>query len=165
MKYFLYTLEHIYTDESHTDYKLLGFFDDLIELEKIKNIATEFSGFKDYPEGLTVKKKELNKLYWENGFEDTVGEIGRDYVMESDSIDETYLSVKKLALESIFSVSHSYTIDKYLDDERFIGVFSSEKKAEEIIEELKKQKGFILYPNDFEISEIEINDLLWKSGF
>lgn len=86
--------------------------------------------------------------------------------MEGDnSIDETYLSVKNLGLESIFSISHSYTIDRYLDDERFIGVFSSEEKAEKAIEKLRKQKGFILHPDDFDISEINLNELLWKSVF
>lgn len=29
MNHYIYTLEHIYTDESHTDSKLLGFFNDL----------------------------------------------------------------------------------------------------------------------------------------
>lgn len=165
MKYLLYTLEHIYTSESHTGYKLLGFFDDLNELESVKNIAIEFSGFKDYPDGFTIKKNELNKVHWKNGFKEIIGEIGRDYLLESDKIDESCLSVKELGLESIFSVSHSYTVNRYLDDERFIGVFSSEEKAEKAIEELKKQNGFILYPDDFDISEIETNDLLWKSGF
>jgi hypothetical protein len=36
MKYFLYSLEHIYVDESQTDYKLLGFCDSIDGLGKIK---------------------------------------------------------------------------------------------------------------------------------
>lgn len=92
-----------------------------------------------------------------------IGEIGRGYLTEEDTIDETYLPVKELDLESVFSMSHSYTIHRYLDDERFIGVFSSREKAEKAVEELKKQNGFILHPDDFDISEIEINELLWET--
>jgi hypothetical protein len=36
MKYFLYRLEHIYTDKSHIDYKLLGFCNDMDSLEKMR---------------------------------------------------------------------------------------------------------------------------------
>ena len=165
MNYYIYTLEHIYTDESHTACKLLGFFDDVEKLEQVKNCASELSGFKNYPKGFTIEKYEINKIHWERGFNSVVGEIGRDYLTESDPIDETYLSVKELGLESVFSVSHSYTIHRYLDDERMIGVFSSREKAEQAVEDLKKQNGFILHPDDFDISELDLNDLLWKSGF
>lgn len=163
MKNFIYTLEHIYTDESHTDCKLLGFFDDLNELERIKKIVIEFSGFKDYPDGFTIKKNKLNKVHWENGFEDIVGEIGRDYLPEEDLIDKDTYIVQNL--KSIFNISHVYTIDTYMDDERIIGIFSNLNIAEQIIRQLKKQTGFQEYPENFIIDEIEINDLLWKSGF
>ncbi|WP_294266555.1 hypothetical protein [uncultured Chryseobacterium sp.] len=165
MKYFLYTLEHIYTDESHTACKLLGFFDDLEKLEQVKSFASELSGFKNYPKGFVITKYEVDKRHWEYGFNSVVGEIGRDYLTEGDIIDETYLSVQELGLESVFSVSHSYTIHRYLDDERMIGVFSSKEKAEQAVEELKTKEGFILHPDDFDISELDLNDLLWKSGF
>lgn len=166
MKYFIYAIDHTYTDDIGTSTKLLGFCDSIEGLAKIKKEALKLSGFSKYPNCFIINKYILDKVYWENGFEKIVGEIGRDYLWEDDStIDETFLSVNTLGLKSIFSVSHSYTVDRYLDDERFIGVFSSEEKAEKAIEELKKQKGFILHPDDFDISEIEINDLLWKSGF
>ncbi|MBT2623215.1 hypothetical protein [Chryseobacterium sp. ISL-6] len=165
MKYFIYAIDHTYTDELNTCTKLLGFCNDIDGLEKIKKEALKLSGFKAYPDSFVINKYILDKTHWENGFEDVVGEIGRDYLLASDVFDENYASVKELSLETIFSVSHSYTIDRYLDDERFIGVYSTAAKAEIAIEDLKKQQGFRKYPNDFDISEIEINDLLWTSGF
>lgn len=163
MKSFIYTLEHIYTDESHTNYKLLGFFDDLKELERIKDITSKFSGFKDYPDGFTFKKKELNKVHWEIGFHTVVGEIGRDYLPEEDLIDEDTYLVQNL--ESIFNISHTYTVDASTDDERIIGVFSNLNMAEQVIQQLKEQAGFRDYPENFIIDEVELNRLLWASGF
>lgn len=55
MNYFIYNLEHIYTDESHTDSKLLGFFNDLEKIEQVKSFALELSEFKDYPKGFVIK--------------------------------------------------------------------------------------------------------------
>ena len=161
MKSFIYTLEHIYTDESHTDCKLLGFFDDLRKLERIKNKASEFSGFKDYPNGFTIKKNELDKVHWKTGFLIVVGEIGRDYLPEEDLIDEDTYLVQNL--KSIFSISHIYKVDALTDDERIIGVFSNLAIAEQIVEQLKKQPGFEDYPEDFIIDEVELNELLWTS--
>ncbi|AZA98582.1 hypothetical protein EG359_02720 [Chryseobacterium joostei] len=163
MKNFIYTLEHIYRDESHTDCKLLGFFDDLRELERIKNIASKFSGFKDYPHGFTIKKNELDKVHWNVGFHTIVGEIGRDYLPDEDLIDEdTYIAQN---LKSIFSISHIYTVDTSTDDERIIGAFSNLVMAEQVVEQLKEQPGFKDYPENFIIDEVELNQLLWTSGF
>lgn len=36
MNYFVYSLEHIYTDDTHTNSKFLEYFDDLRKLEKAK---------------------------------------------------------------------------------------------------------------------------------
>ncbi|WP_294286229.1 hypothetical protein [uncultured Chryseobacterium sp.] len=165
MKYFVYAIDHTYTDEVSTDTKLLGFCDSIEGVEKIKKEALKLSGFKNYPEDFVVVKYQMDKLHWKHGFTSVIGEIGRDYLTEGDMIDETCLSVKELGLESVFSVSHSYTIHRYLDDERMIGVFSSKEMAEQAVEELKTQEGFILHPDDFDISELDINHLLWKSGF
>ncbi|PQA97205.1 hypothetical protein B0A69_01625 [Chryseobacterium shigense] len=68
-------------------------------------------------------------------------------------------------LTAIFSVSHIYTIDRYLDDERIIGVFSSLEEAQQNVDELKQQPGFKEHPEDFMVGEIELNKLLWTSGF
>ncbi|PIF44477.1 hypothetical protein CLU96_1452 [Chryseobacterium sp. 52] len=163
MKQFIYTLEHIYTDEDHTAIKLLGFFDDLTKLGKIRDKALEFPGFRDYPDGFLIIKKELNKVQWKNGFNSVIGEVGRDYVPEKDEINTDVYVVQNLT--TIFNVSHIYTIDRYLDDERIIGVFSSLEKVEHNVAKLKQQPGFKEHPEDFMICEIELNRLLWTSGF
>lgn len=165
MQYFIYILDHTYSDDSHRNTKILGFCDTMKNVEKLKSEALKLPGFNCYPNSFIINKYIINKIHWENGFESVIGEIGRDYLLESDLIDDNDLSVKELDLKSIFSVSHSYTIDSYLDDERFIGVFSSEREAEEAIKKIEKQNGFILHLDNFDISEIELNDLLWKSGF
>lgn len=165
MQYFIYILDHTYSDDSLKDTKILGFCDTIENVEKLKSEALKLSGFNHHPNNFNINKFIINKIHWENGFESSIGEIGRDYLLESDLIDNSDLSVKELNLDSIFCVNHSYTINRYLDDERFIGVFSSEEMAEKAIEKLKKQNGFILHPDDFDVSEIDLNDLLWKSGF
>lgn len=165
MQYFIYVPNHTYSDDSNRDSKVLGFCDTIENAKKLKSEALKLTGFNRYPDCFIINKYVINKIHWEKGFEIVIGEIGKDYVLESDVISNRALPVKELGLKSIFSVTHSYTIDRYLDDERFIGVFSSEKKAEEAISILKKQNGFTLHPDDFDISEIEINFLLWKSGF
>ncbi|KFF02054.1 hypothetical protein IX38_15085 [Chryseobacterium luteum] len=68
-------------------------------------------------------------------------------------------------LKSIFNISHVYTVNSSLDDERTIGVFSDLTKAEQVIDQLKKQPGFKEHPDDFIIDMVELNEHLWTSGF
>ncbi|MFZ4930697.1 DUF7336 domain-containing protein [Chryseobacterium sp. Mn2064] len=100
----------------------------------------------------------------EGCFQNVIGEIGRDYIKKGDIIDDHCISIKELGINTVFSLSHSYTIHTFLDDERYIGVFSSLDKAEQAIDQLKKKPGFRDYPNDFNISELDLKVLLW-SGF
>lgn len=163
MKHYIYSLEHIYTDESHTDCKLLGFFNNLNKLEEIKNNASKFLGFKNYPDNFVIIKNELNKLHWSDGFFKIVGEIGRDYLVEEDVIYEDACVAQNL--KSLFYVSHTYTVDTNMDDERILGVFTNSNLVKQIIEKMKEQPGFRDYPENFIIDEIELNQLLWTSGF
>ncbi|AZA82619.1 hypothetical protein C1637_20820 [Chryseobacterium lactis] len=165
MNYFVYGLEHIYRDETHTAFKFLGYFDDMEMLEKSKIIALELPGFSTYPDGMVTRKYELNKIHWRNGFDGVVGEIGRDYLHKEDIITEKSKSIKELNLEYIFQVSHACTIDTYLDDERTLGVFLNEYKANDVVNNCKKMMGFKDYPDDFIIGRFTLNNLLWTSGF
>lgn len=165
MNYFVYALEHIYTDETHTNRKFLGYYDDLEKLEKDKEKALALPGFKDYPNGMVIRKYELNSIHWEKGFDSVVGEIGRDYLIKEDIICEESRSIKELNLQYIFQVSHIYTINTFLDDERIIGVFLDEKTTDKVIESCKKKDGFKNYPDDFIVSRFTLNNLLWTSGF
>lgn len=165
MKYFLYSLEHIYQDEMHRDCKFIGYFDDLIHLDNVKIKALGLSGFCQYPDGFIVKNIILNKIHWEKGFKKIVGEIGRDYLEKSDLINKEMNSIKKLKLKSVFRVSHSYTINDFLDDERIVGVFLSEKYAKQAIEFLRNKEGFINHQDGFIIDEVFLNKQFWTLGF
>ncbi|CAD0222891.1 hypothetical protein KYG33_16150 [Chryseobacterium sp. D764] len=165
MEYFIYALNHTYTDESHTDTKFLGFSNSLEDLEKLKAKAVLMSGFRDYPDCFVADCYIMDKIHWNNGFEKVIGEIGRDYIEKGDEIDENCISVKELGLSTVFSVSHSYTIHTFLDDERYIGVFSTLEKVEKAIEELKNKPGFKDHQDDFIICELDLATLLWSSGF
>lgn len=52
------------------------------------------------------------------------------------------------------------------EEEKLIGVFSSEEKANAAIELLKYREGFRDYPlNCFEIHETEVDQISWLDGF
>ncbi|RQO39181.1 hypothetical protein DBR39_09330 [Chryseobacterium sp. KBW03] len=165
MKYFIYALNHTYTDESHTASKFLGFCNSVEGLEKLKSKAVILPGFRDYPECFVTDCYIMDKVHWNEGFQEVIGEMGRDYIEKGDVIDENCISVKELGLNTVFSVSHYYTIHTFLDDERYIGVFSSLEKAENAIEELKNKSGFKDYQDDFDISELDLDILFWSTGF
>ena len=165
MEYFIYALNHTYTDDFYTDTKFLGFSDSLDGLEKLKLKASILPGFKDYPDCFVTDCYILDKIHWNEGFREVIGKIGRDYIEKGDVIDENCISVKELDLNTVFSVSHYYTIHTFLDDERYIGVFSSLEKAERAIEKLKIKPGFIDHQNDFDISELDLATLFWDTGF
>ena len=165
MEYFIYALSHTYTDETHTDTKFLGFSNSLEDLEKLKAKAVLMAGFRDYPDCFVTDCYIIDKIHWNDGFEEVIGEIGRDYIEKGDEIDENCISVKELGLNTVFSVSHSYTIHTFLDDERYIGVFSTLEKVEKAIEGLKNKPGFKDHQDDFIICELDLATLLWSSGF
>jgi hypothetical protein len=165
MEYFIYVLSHTYTGEWHTDSKLLGFLNSLKDVEEIKRQAVILPGFKEYPECFVVDQYILDKIHWAEGFHEVIGEMGRDYLKKGDEVDENCHCVKELGLNTIFSVSHYYTIHTHLDDERYIGVFSSLDQAEKAVEVLKMKPGFKEYPEGFDIRELDLKVLLWNSGF
>lgn len=52
------------------------------------------------------------------------------------------------------------------DEEKLIGVFSSEAKAQEAIERLKEKEGFRDLPlSCFEIHETTVDQVGWEDGF
>lgn len=165
MEYFIYLLNHTYTDDWHTNSKRLGFLNSLADIEDLRRKALILPGFRDYPECFVVNQYILDKIHWAEGFHEVIGEIGRDYLEKGDKVEKDCPSVKELGLNTIFSVSHYYTIHTHLDDERYIGVFSSLGQAEKAIVELKMKSGFKDHPDCFDISELDLKVLLWNSGF
>ena len=72
--------------------------------------------------------------------------------------------LKEFKMKYVYVVQHSHSIGD-CDDTKFIGVFSSEKKALKAIKKLKKQKGFKQYKKDFYIDKYPVNKIYWKEGF
>ncbi len=69
-------------------------------------------------------------------------------------------------MEYVYLVEHCYEYDTYQEETKFIGVFSSEKEATEIIKKLHTKSGFKDYPiKCFKIHKIKINEFCWKDGF
>lgn len=67
-----------------------------------------------------------------------------------------------------YQLYHIYESEDPEDDEitKFIGVFSSAKKAKEAIEYLRKKQGFKDFPKkNFMIYKANINIYGWQEGF
>lgn len=67
-------------------------------------------------------------------------------------------------MKYVYVLQHSHIL-KDCDETKFIGVFSSEKKAKKAIKKLKKKPGFKYYKKDFFIDKYPINKMYWKEGF
>ena len=67
--------------------------------------------------------------------------------------------------EVVYILQHSYALNDDCDETKLIGVYSSEEKAKEVVEDLKMQKGFRDYPDDFYIDAYELNEKGWAEGF
>lgn len=69
----------------------------------------------------------------------------------------------------VFLLWHIYELtdgDGIRDEEKFIGVFSSEEKATDAIEQLKGKEGFRDYPvSCFEIHKSKVDRVGWVDGF
>jgi hypothetical protein len=70
-------------------------------------------------------------------------------------------------MEKVFLVWHVRVISEEDDTEdiKLIGVYTTEKLAEEAVDRKKNLEGFRDYPEGFEISETLLNVDIWTSGF
>jgi hypothetical protein len=67
--------------------------------------------------------------------------------------------------KKIYIVEHVYEKDEE-EEIKYIGVFSSRKKAEEAVDILFEKPGFINHPKScFQISEGKLNRYGWVDGF
>jgi hypothetical protein len=67
-------------------------------------------------------------------------------------------------VKSVFLLEHFYEDEEY-DIVTTIGVYSSNYKAQQAIEKLKKLNKFKDHPDDFIIEEYEIDKDEWTEGF
>lgn len=74
-----------------------------------------------------------------------------------------------LLLEDVFLLWHTHDLTDDFgthEEVKLIGVFSSEAKAKEVIEQLKGKEGFRNYPlNCFEVNKTKIDQAGWVEGF
>jgi homoserine kinase type II len=67
----------------------------------------------------------------------------------------------------LYVLWHSYLPDRDIDrdEEKFIGIYSTEEKAKAAIEQLRTQPGFGDYPDGFEIHPQQVDVTSWDEGF
>ena len=67
----------------------------------------------------------------------------------------------------LYVLWHSYqpnpAVDR--DEEKFIGIYSTEVKAKAAIQRLQSQPGFIDHPDGFEIHPQQVDETGWDEGF
>ncbi|MDT8716222.1 hypothetical protein IAI10_06100 [Clostridium sp. 19966] len=67
-------------------------------------------------------------------------------------------------MKRVFLLQHAYELNG-IDEEKIIGIYSTEQKAKAVIEEHKKLTGFKDYPKGFCIDEYELDKNFWEEGF
>lgn len=67
----------------------------------------------------------------------------------------------------LYMLWHSYQPDLDIDhdEEKFIGIYSTEEKAKAAMEKLRTQPGFRDYPDGFEIHPQRVDATAWDDGF
>jgi hypothetical protein len=65
----------------------------------------------------------------------------------------------------VFLLWHSYDVGDGETEDKLLGVYSSREAAERRIVLARRLPGFIDHPNDFEISEYELDRDAWTEGF
>jgi len=67
-------------------------------------------------------------------------------------------------MDSVYIVEHSYEYND-CEEAKLIGVFSTEKKAKEVVDIYKKLPGFKDFKNNFFINNYQLDSPEWKEGF
>lgn len=68
-------------------------------------------------------------------------------------------------MKSVFVVQHVHELPSGEEDVKFIGVYSSMKRAEAAVLRLSRKPGFIDHPTTFHIDEYELDTDHWVEGF
>src|ERR1051325_8199517 len=64
----------------------------------------------------------------------------------------------------VYVLHHVYKRDES-EESKMLGVYSTRERAEEAIERLKVQPGFVDYPTGFEIDPYNLDEDEWEEGF
>ena len=65
----------------------------------------------------------------------------------------------------VYMLENMVNEGKYVDDYKIIGVFETEKEAQDKISEIQGKPGFSEYPNKFQIQKFNVDEGLWENGF
>ena len=71
-------------------------------------------------------------------------------------------------MKAVYLLEHSYPLgeDKFFDEVRIIGLYSSRKKAKEALLKYMTKKGFKFHIDGFYISKLKIDEnFKWVDGF
>ena len=65
----------------------------------------------------------------------------------------------------LYLLWHTYEKESGVEESKLIGVYSSEARAKEALEQVRVQPGFRDHPEGFEIYEDELDMTDWREGF
>ena len=67
-------------------------------------------------------------------------------------------------MQKFYVVHHSYG-EAESETYKLIGIFDSEMRALEVIEDLRRRPGFHDYPHGFSVDTYKLNEICWTEGF
>ncbi len=68
-------------------------------------------------------------------------------------------------MKTVYFVEHENIENDYIEEPRVIGIYTSEKLAQEAIERAKKLSGFGDFPEGFQITKYILDLHQWNFGF
>lgn len=126
-------------------------------IERLK----EQPGFVKYPGGFLIQSPTLDETLWMEGFVPIRGDESIYYLPQSDG----GTVIEAGAVSDIYVLWHEYETEALGEESRFIGVYSTEEKAQQALEQLIGKPGFSEYPDGFTITTPVWNKIQWPEGF
>lgn len=68
-------------------------------------------------------------------------------------------------MATVYLLWHEYEMEDGRDEAKFIGVYSTDEKARQAIEQLKDQPGFRDTAQGFKIEPSTVDETGWREGF
>jgi len=136
--------------------KMIGVYDSRQSAVEAVNRMSGLPGFSDSVDGFRIDARRLGEFGWADGFDE------KNLIQDAKAamVDEAH-EVQGIT----YLVQHEYEYPEEVDHVRFIGVFSSESKAVDLVDFLRKKPGFISHPDGFFIDPYEIGKDHWQDGF
>lgn len=68
-------------------------------------------------------------------------------------------------MKYVYLLVHVREKENYIEEEKIIGIYSSEEKAKEMIEKYKKSEEFSDCPEGFGYDKYPLDESYWEEGF